>query len=92
MDVSIPTVIMNEFDYTIGILYNGAKNEDGFDIMTVPGGSYLVFTIPDKYKDDMGGFMHRVMTEHIPASGYGLAGVDVEYFCPNKNQAWFLIK
>ncbi len=92
MDVSTPTANTDEFDYTIGVPYNGAANEDGLDVVTVPGGTYVIFDIPDEYKDNIGKFMHRVMTEHIPALGYELAGVDAEYFADGKAQAWFLVK
>lgn len=92
MDVSTPTSKTEEFDYTIGFLYNGVKNEDGLDIVTVPGGSYAIFDIPDKYKNDIGSFMERVITESLPAAGYELAGVDAEYFSETKREAWFLVK
>jgi AraC family transcriptional regulator len=92
MCVSTLTEKTDEFDYTIGFLYNGAENADGFDIVSVPGGSYVVFTIPEEYKKDVGSFMGRCITEYLPAAGYELAGVDAEYFSKAKWEAWFLVK
>lgn len=92
MDVSTPTSKTEEFNYTIGFLYNGAENEDGLDIITVPGGSYAIFTIPQKYKNDIGSFMARIITESLPAAGYELAGIDAEYFSGTGMEAWFLVK
>ena len=92
MCVSTPTNKTEEFDYTIGFLYNGADNTDGFDIVDIPGGKYVVFMIPDEYKKDVGSFMGRCITEYLPASGYELAGVDAEYFSELKWEAWFLVK
>ena len=92
MCVSTPTEKTEEFDYTIGFLYNGAENTDGFDIVTVPGGKYVIFLIPDEYKKDVGSFMGRCISEYLPATGYELAGVDAEYFSKYKWEAWFLIK
>ena len=92
MDVSMPTSETEEFDYTIGFLYNGTENEDELDIVTVPEGSYAIFTIPEKYKNDIGSFMARVITESLPAAGYELAGIDAEYFSETKMEAWFLVK
>jgi AraC family transcriptional regulator len=92
MCVSSYTENPEEFDYTIGFLHNGAENTDEFDIVTVPGGSWAVFTIPDEYKQDVGSFMARCITEYLPAAGYELTGVDAEYFTESKWEAWFLIK
>ncbi len=92
MCVSTPTEKTEEFNYTIGFLYNGVENTDGFDVMTVPGGSYVVFTIPGEYKKDVGSFMGRCITEYLPAVGYELAGVDAEYFSETKWEAWFLVR
>jgi AraC family transcriptional regulator len=92
MCVSTPTEKTEEFDYTIGFLYNGAENTDGFNIVTVSGGSYVVFNIPDEYKKDVGSFMGRCIAEYLPAAGHELAGVDAEYFSKTKWEAWFLIK
>jgi len=93
MCVSTSTEKTGEFDYTIGFLYNGTENVDGFNIVTVPGGSYVVFTIPDECKKDVGSFMGRCITEYLPAAGYELNGVDAEYFpASHKWEAWFLIK
>lgn len=92
LDVTTPTSNTSEFDYTIGFLYNGVTNEDNLDMVTVPGGSYAIFNIPEQYKNDVGSFMARVITESLPAAGYELAGVDAEFFTENKMEAWFLIK
>ena len=92
MCVTTPAEKTEEFDYTIGFLYNGAENVDGFDIVTVPGGTYVVFTIPDEHKKNVGSFMGRCVTEYLPAAGYELAGIDIEYFPESKWEAWFLIK
>jgi len=93
MNVSTLTEKTEEFDYTVGFLYNGAENVDGLDIVTVPGGSYVVFTIPDECKTTgVGCFMGRCITEYLPATGYKLAGVDAEYFSETKWEVWFLVK
>lgn len=92
IDVSTATANAEEFNYTIGFLYNDVDNEDGLDIITIPGGSYLVFTIPEKHKDDIGSFMSRIITEYLPSLRYELAGVDAEYFSETKTEAWFLVK
>lgn len=92
MCVSTPTDKTEEFDYTIGFLYNGAENVDGFDVVTVPGGMYAVFSIPEECKKDVGSFMGRCITEYLPAAGYQPGGVDAEYFAEKKWEAWFLVK
>ena len=92
MCVSTATKKTEEFDYTIGFLYNGSENVDRLDIMTVPGGSYIIFNIPEEYKNDIGKFMGRCITEYLPASGYELACVDAEYYSKTKREAWFLVK
>jgi len=92
MCVSTSTEKSEEFDYTIGFLYNDSENVDGFDIIIVPGGSYIIFNIPEEYKNDIGKFMGQCITEYLPASGYELAGVDAEYYTKNKCEAWFLVK
>jgi len=92
MCVSITAEKSEDFDYTIGFLYNGTENTDGFDVVNVPGGSWVVFTIPDEYKKNVGEFMGRCMTEYLPAAGYSLTGVEVEYFTSIKWEAWFLVK
>jgi len=92
MCVSITAEKSEDFDYTIGFIYNGTENTDGFDIVNVPGGSWVVFTIPDEYKKNVGEFMGRCMTEYLPAAGYSLTGVEVEYFTSSKWEAWFLIR
>jgi len=92
MCVSTPADKTEEFDYTIGFLYNGAENVDGLDVEAVPGGTYVVFEIPEEYKRDVGAFMGRCITEHIPAAGYQLGGIDAEYFTEAKREAWFLVK
>ncbi len=92
MCVSTPTEKADEFHYTIGFLYNGAENTDGLDIVTVPGGNYVVFNIPEEYKTNVGSFMERCITEYLPATGYELSGVDAEYFTDAKCEAWFLVK
>ena len=63
-----------------------------FSFMAQDGGSYVVFTIPDEYKKDVGNFMGRCITEYLPATGYELTGVDAEYFTETKWEAWFLVK
>jgi len=95
-DVSIATANTvatkpeDEFDYTIGFPYNGAAFDEELDIVTVPDGSYAIFTIPDG--EDIGSFMGRCI-DYLPTAGYELAGVEVEYFWENKpNEAWFLLK
>lgn len=92
IDVSTPTSKPEEFDYTIGVLYNGVKNVDGLDIVTVPGGSYAIFPIPEKYMNDVGSFMSRIITETFPDTGYKLAGIDAEYYSEANMEAWFLVK
>ena len=92
MCISITAEKSEDFDYTIGFIYNGADNTDGFDIVNVPSGSWIVFIIPDEYKQNVGGFMERCMTEYLPAAGYGLAGIEMEYFVGSKWEAWFLTK
>jgi len=92
MCISITAEKSEDFDYTIGFIYNGADNTDGFDIVNVPCGSWIVFIIPDEYKQNVGGFMERCMTEYLPAAGYGLAGIEMEYFVGSKWEAWFLTK
>ena len=98
-DVSLPTPIASDpkaFTYTIGCMYNGAKNEDNYDIVTMPGGKYAIFDIPEQYKDDVGEFMGKII-EYLQTEGYERAGVDVEYFKTveweeGKWEAWELIK
>ena len=92
MCVSTPAEKTEEFNYTIGFLYNGAENLDGFDIITIPGGTYIVFNIPEAERNNIGDFMGRCITEYLPAAGYELSGVDAEYFSETKWEAWFLIK
>ena len=92
VDVSTPAPKTEEFDYTIGFPYNGAENEDGLNIVTIPGGAYAVFRVPDASLNDMGGFMHRIITEYLPSLGHQLLGVDAEYFSDAGAEAWFLIK
>ena len=92
MCVSTTAEKTDEYDYTIGFLYNGAENVDGFDIVTVPGGKYVIFPIPDEFRNDVGGFMARVYTEYLPSLGYVPNGVDAEYFTASKWEAWFLVK
>jgi len=89
---SSPTEKTDEFYYTIGFIYSDSENADGFNIIDVPGGTYIIFDIPKEYANDVGTFMGHCMAEYIPAAGYKLSGVDVEYF-PNscKNEAWFLV-
>ena len=93
-DVSLPTPTADDsqaFTYTIGCMYNGAKNEDNYDIVTVPGGKYAIFDIPDEYKEDVGGFIMKII-EYLPTVGLERAGVDVEYFMGDKCEAWELLK
>jgi len=98
-DISLLTPTADDpkaFTYTIGCLYNGVENEDGYDIITVPGGRYAIFDIPEEYKEDVGEFMGKII-EYLPEAGYERIGVDVEYFksCDweaNKWEAWELIK
>ena len=95
MCVSLPTDKTDEFYYTVGFLYNGMDNADGLHVVNVPGGTYMVFDIPDAYVSRVGEFMGLCISQYIPAAGYELAGVDAEYFpCGNsvKNEAWFLLK
>ena len=93
MCVSITTEKTEEFDYTIGFLYNGAQNTDEFNIVTVPGGKYIVFPIPKEDKKNIGDFMKRIFTEFLPSLGYEPNGVDAEYFpASGKDEAWFLVK
>jgi len=93
-DVSLPTPTADDpkaFTYTIGCMYNGVKNEDGYDVITVPGGKYAIFDIPEEYKDNVGGFMSKII-EYLPTVGYERMGVDVEYFKGDNWEAWELIK
>jgi len=93
-DVCFSTAVgkTEEFDYTIGFMYNGAENTDGFGIVDVPRGTWAVFVIPDEYRSNVGEFMGRCMTEYLPAAGYTLAGAEVEYFPAAKWEAWFLLE
>jgi len=93
MCVSIPIDNTGEFYYTVGFLYGGAKNTNGFSVADVPGGIYIVFDISDEYADDDRGFIDRCITEYIPAASYEPAGVVSEYFHENKkSEAWFLVR
>jgi len=95
MCVSLPANEAGELCYTVGFLYNGAENTDGFSVADVPGGTYIVFDIPEEYADDSRSFMRRCATEYIPATGYDLADVEAEYFSDfpgiKKSEAWFLV-
>ncbi|MFR8002794.1 MAG: GyrI-like domain-containing protein [Hydrogeniiclostridium sp.] len=91
IDVSTPSPEPDAFDYTIGFMWNGKKDIDGLDCITVPGGLYAVFPVPDGC-EDMGDFMSHIITEFLPSLGYELAGVDAEYFSDSKNEVWFLLK
>ena len=93
-DISLPTPTSEDseaFTYTIGCKYNGVPNDDGYDIVTVPGGRYAIFDVPDEYKDDIGEYMGKII-EYLPSAGYERMGVDVEYFMSDKCEAWELIK
>ena len=91
--VSARTDKTDEFYYTIGFLYNGAENTDDFNVISIPSGIYMVFVIPDAYKNDISKFMAHCIAEYIPAAGYELAGVDIAYFPIKKqSEAWFLLK
>jgi AraC family transcriptional regulator len=93
MCVSTPIDNTDEFYYTVGFLYSGVKNTDGFSVANVPGGTYIVFDIPDEYVDDDRGFMQRCAAEYIPAAGYKPAGTQAEYFHDSKkSEAWFLVR
>ena len=93
MCVSMSTDKTDEFYYTIGFLYNGAANVDGFNIVTVPGGKYVVFPMPDEVRNNVGDFLGRVYTEYLPSLNYKPNGVDAEYFpASGKWEAWFLVK
>jgi len=93
MCVSFPSDTIGEFYYTVGVLYNGIENIDEYNIVTIAGGTYAVFDIPDEYVNDVGKFMGRCVSEYIPAAGYEMAWVDAEYFPDRKNgEAWFLLK
>jgi len=100
LDVSLPAPSAEDpqrFAYTIGCVYNGAANEDGYDVATVPGGKYAVFNIPEKYADSVGDFMGEII-EYLKNEGHELAGVEVEYFSGSDDawndgwEAWILIK
>jgi predicted transcriptional regulator YdeE len=92
MDVSIASADDPQvFTYTVGVRYNGAENIEGYDVVTVPGGRYAVFEIPQEYRDDVGEFMGKVI-EYLPTAGYERLGIDVEYFMGEKWEAWELIK
>ena len=75
-------------------MYNGIDiaAEDNPDIVSIPGGTWLVYVIPKKYQDDVGSFIIRCLTEYIPALGYELNSVDVEYFTDEKWEAWFFVR
>jgi len=83
------------FAYSIGCIYNGAANEDGYDIATLPGGTYAVFSIPRSYAENVGDFMAKIMY-FLEEEGHDFAHVEVEYFpgCEwNENwEAWIMIK
>jgi len=92
MCVSLPTDKTDEFSYTVGFLYNGEENTDGFDVVNVTGGAYVVFNIPNEYTNDVGTFMGHCLTEYLPDAGYTPMGIDAEYFSDNcKSEAWFLV-
>ena len=86
-----------QFTHTVGCIYNGAENTDGYSITTVPAGKYAVFSVPQEYADDVGQFMGKII-EHLKSEGHELAGVELGYFTgPDSEwndgwQAWVLIK
>lgn len=92
IDISTPCENPEEFDYTIGFLYNGTENCDNLNIVMAPGGTYAIFTIPEEDRNNIGDFMSRVITEYLPSLRYELCGVDAEYFSQTKCEAWFLVK
>jgi AraC family transcriptional regulator len=101
-DFCISIAIENTADYnaTSGYAYNGAENTDKLNILTVPGGTWVVFNIPDDYRNRVGEFQGRCLAEYLPATSYKLAGVHVMFFSFPKSpespksifEAWFLVK
>lgn len=95
VDISAPTAEdPTRSSYTIGCKYNGAANEDGYGIVTVPGGKYAIFPIPRKHAKDHGDFRGQAL-DYLAKAGHELAGAEVGNFGHkwDKNwEIWFMIK
>ena len=80
------------FAYVIGVKYNGIAHTEDYDIIPTPAGRYVVFDVPEKYRDDVGEFMGATIEKHMPALGFTHGDVEVEYFNGDTVEAWLLIK
>lgn len=79
--------------YMLCVDYNGNENKDGYEVMTIPGGTYAIFEVPSEYGDNIGGFTTRIFNEWLPSTGYKLTG-KAEIECETKNGTviWMPIK
>lgn len=86
-DVFAITTYSNEPDcfwYMLAVAYNGAKNVDGYEVMTILAGTYAIFEVPSEDEDNIGNFTMRIFNEWLPSTGYKLTG-KAEIECSTKN-------
>jgi len=79
------------FVYAIGWLSNDEKAAGDYEIITVPGGRYAVFDVPEEDLDDVGhfkGMIHAFLTK----SGNWCDGVEIQHVKPgNDMEVAFLL-
>jgi len=66
------------FVYAIGRLYEDTMKADGYEIITIPGGRYVVFPVPEEDLDDVGHFKGQIH-EFITTAGYECVGTEIEH-------------
>lgn len=79
--------------YMLCVGCNGDENKDGYEVMTIPSGTYAIFEVPSEYEDNIGDFTKRIFREWLPSTGYKLTG-NAEIECETKNGTviWMPIK
>ena len=79
------------FVYAIGWLTGHTESLTGYETISIPGGRYAVFPVPEENLDDVGDFKGMIH-EYITSSEYGYAGVEIEHVkTDNQIDVWFLI-
>lgn len=68
-----------KFPYGIGVEYDGRPVENGLEIVTIPAGTYAVFTSRGKMPEAFIETYHRIVTEFFPQSSQYEYAENVEF-------------